>query len=76
MTPRDAAVARYKARGAFLYQLWAVGTPDPDERERLALAICILGRAKEAEMFGDPSTHSTALFERGIPVWQSEMFGR
>jgi hypothetical protein len=51
--PQDAAVERYKARSALLFDILTTGTPDPDEAQRVASAHRIVGNAMEAEVF-DP----------------------
>jgi hypothetical protein len=51
--PQDAAVERYKARSALMFSILTLGTPDPDEAERVAEAHRIVGKAMEAEVF-DP----------------------
>ena len=61
----DEAVETYRARSAFLYRLWNDALNEQD-RENLSYAICLIGRAQEGEVFGDPSLHSTVDSSRVI----------
>ena len=66
---RNAAVDAYKTRSGLLYEILTLGTPDENEVVQVTVAHAIIGRAIEAEMFGDPSTHMNLLLDTDILIW-------